>query len=352
MTNSAEPQAPVRRDLDELLSRGSGADVLGGRKGISSLALLEAVNNVVDVPAAVRALLEAVLSEPDANQIEIQCAAALTGIRPKHTGKGLRGNPGAKERRKIAEKIREGVSQEEALARVHEEEFHRGGAPELSDSRVKNYLDEYASAILAFARFGAASKDVAERYFDRLNLSMEERQAAIDALFSSAGSYDSASRYVTSRTGPTIALSAALAATRTACQAARRPIYTSDVLLALLTMPESRVGRCFDQVQDGLGEEIRASLASALLAAPAGTEYEEDWLEGDEVQAARRFALEDRKDHFDEIHLLLAILWGESKSVEWLARRLNTNMERLREVANEARHRKRKKTPSGFLPEA
>lgn len=112
-----------------------------------------------------------------------------------------------------------------------------------------------------------------------------------------------------------------LDAARDACKARRRRVYTFDVLLALLDMPSGRVRTCFEDAVSGLSRRVR----DELIAMPApGKQVHPfvpfDWFERDDVQLACEYAAADARPVISELHLLLAILDGQSATNRWLKR--------------------------------
>jgi hypothetical protein len=75
-------------------------------------------------------------------------------------------------------------------------------------------------------------------------------------------------------------------------------------------------------------------------------------MDGDEVQAAKRLALEDGRETFTEIHLLLGIIDGPSSTAQWLGLRLGVDgLKKLRASTMDARRGNRGHTPPALLPE-
>jgi hypothetical protein len=134
-------------------------------------------------------------------------------------------------------------------------------------------------------------------------------------------------------------LQPALNAARDACQAQHRAFYTSDVLLALLDLSGGRVTGCFDTVRPGLASSIREQLVATL---DDDRQHEQfvpfAWLERSDVQLAGQYAISDGRPVVSDMHLLLAILDGESATNRWLKRLLGEEHRQVRAVAERHRH--------------
>ena len=144
----------------------------------------------------------------------------------------------------------------------------------------------------------------------------------------------------------------ALDGARDACEGQNRVFYTSDLLVALFDLPSGRAAGCFDEVRGGLSANIRKQLAATL---DPGQQHEPyvpfDWEERPDVQLAARYAVADGRPFMSDLHVLLAILNGESETNRWLQRHLGKEHDRVREVAERRRRlpptRVKTPTPDG-----
>ncbi|MGV9366296.1 hypothetical protein [Amycolatopsis sp. NPDC003731] len=146
-------------------------------------------------------------------------------------------------------------------------------------------------------------------------------------------------------------LQQALDATRDACRTQGRAFYTSDLLVTLLDLPESRAAQCFDAVRFGLSGEIRDQLMQTLDSDKKHSPFVSfDWVERLDVQVAARHAMRDSQLVISEIHLLLAVLDGKAATNLWLQRHLGEEYEQVRAVA-ERRRRDRPDTINSPTPD-
>ena len=132
------------------------------------------------------------------------------------------------------------------------------------------------------------------------------------------------------------ALQSALSLQRGLCEAAGRPFFTPDLLLALLTMPGGRVARCFNQAEPGWASRVRSQLQSYASSRPACTSggfVAFDWVEREDVRKAQDAAWRAGAPMVTDVHLLLGVLETPSKTRQELQTRFSNRVERLREVA-------------------
>ena len=131
----------------------------------------------------------------------------------------------------------------------------------------------------------------------------------------------------------------ALDVARDVCEARGRALYTFDVLLALLDVPSGRARSCFDEVASGLSGNVR----QGLLAMPAPGKaihpfVRHKWSEFPWMQLASDYALQDEQLIVSDMHLLLAILDGQSETNRWLKRCFPQEHGLVRTVAERKRH--------------
>ena len=136
-------------------------------------------------------------------------------------------------------------------------------------------------------------------------------------------------------------LKVAIESARKHCKARNRMVYTPDLLLALLEMPNRRVAECFDQVDPGMAQRTREHLYGNLARTPV-EDFKEfrpfSWLKFLEVRRAWKLALEEGPDtEVNEIHLLLGILHEHSVTNERLVEFLGARHGRLSEEAETRR---------------
>jgi hypothetical protein len=144
------------------------------------------------------------------------------------------------------------------------------------------------------------------------------------------------------------ALLVALNHQRSLCEAARRPFFTPDLLLALL-MPGGRVAQCFDQVEPGWSGQVRSQLQSYTSALASGTLdgfRPFDWPERRDVRKAQRRAGRSRSPAVGDVHMLLGVLDTRSKTRQQLKVRFGDRVGPLRQAAL----RVARKAPVGPTP--
>jgi hypothetical protein len=126
---------------------------------------------------------------------------------------------------------------------------------------------------------------------------------------------------------------------RDTCEAQHRALYTSDLVVTLLTLRGGRVARCFDEVQSGLSSTIRDQLAATLDPARHHEPFVPfAWLERADVQLAGQYAIADGKPIVTDLHLLLAILDGDSATNRWLQRLPEEKHQKIRAAVERHRH--------------
>ena len=117
-----------------------------------------------------------------------------------------------------------------------------------------------------------------------------------------------------------------------------RRFLTTDVLLAVLDLPDSAVEKCFDRFSPGLADQVQLRLRNALETATNSPDYPK-WQPFNfdlrpEVLRARELAAEGRDPEVTELHLLLGILDNErSRTQQELAALLSPEgLNRLRSI--------------------
>src|SRR5207342_3839329 len=155
----------------------------------------------------------------------VQVGAALTGIAPRHDGKGVRGDKGAGARDKEGAEI---LGEHPRTTREHRAEYYRA----------------YARATVTYERRANRDAETMASFLTACGLDNEriaQREPA-------EASRNVSSFGATSLLAHIIPLSAvlriALDAARDSCMAKGRAFYTSDLLIALLGMPGRRVEQC------------------------------------------------------------------------------------------------------------
>jgi hypothetical protein len=340
--SQAADRAGLIADFARLASRGSGDDVLDTCATLMSLPpVARAVDKDVLGSVAARTLLDLVARRAS-NSRNVRAAAALTGIDPSDTSRGVRGD--GSERQESASVI---LYVSERTVRKHR---HR-------------YFEEYAAAVLAFLGDVAQDDQLLEAYLLRCGVSIQpsaddeqtDRLAGIltpvppvQAIQPSLPNHlspmvatpaDDSIRVRLARTIPISGLvGQALEAARTSCEARRRAFYTSDLVLALLDMPNSRAAECFEETQAGLAQQVRNWLSPSHSAVSQAHPFQPfEWTERPDVQLAQDLALMDGAAAVTEVYLLLGVLGSQSSTRERLAALLVPSSDRLLAVANTKR---------------
>jgi hypothetical protein len=314
---SADEQfTQVVADLAELYKGGSGASVVVGCRAITALSPVRAaIDGGARETVAARLFLEFVAQRAEAaKDLDTLVGAALAGITPRSTGRGVRGQPGKGERAANA-----GLTAD-------------GRAAKTITRRSDDYFRAYAASVIAVAQQCARDPDLLSEFL-RLCLVSEQDVARltrqpVEIRESGNNTTAAVSLQSLARAVPLAgALSAALEASRASCAAQGRAFYTLDLLLVLVDLPGGRVASCLDQARAGASSEVREWL-HRTLAELAGLNTHPfqrfEWVERPEVRQAQDLALEDGTGIVTEVHLFMGALGGDSSSVESLARLLGS----------------------------
>jgi len=132
--------------------------------------------------------------------------------------------------------------------------------------------------------------------------------------------------------GPDGQVRDALRAAYEACRDRDRTLYTPDVLLALLHLPDKSVTACFEAVRPGLASRTAASLRR-FQDKPVGAFYPFDWVERAEMRQAQMYAFAHGAPTINGPLLLLEILDTPANTRDALATRLGESFEVLRHAA-------------------
>jgi hypothetical protein len=285
---------------------------------------------------------------------EVAAAGALTGIEPRNlAGRGARGHPGRGVRKRAA--------YEKFLA--NKPKSTPGRKPQTSaESKFRNLSEAtkydgksekdaayraYAIAILEYVGplrdgaldsfYTACRKD----YGSVLGLDADTEAEGDAASFSRDSATLSALETATLLRVPlTARVQFALDAVRLACSANGRAVYTSDVLLALLEMSGGRVGNCFNEISTGLARRVHDWLVQEFGHITPGTGHPFQafvWPERPEIRRAQSLALED-EGVVTDMHLLVAIMEGDSTTKKSLRELLGPDFHRLLIIARRSSH--------------
>lgn len=126
----------------------------------------------------------------------------------------------------------------------------------------------------------------------------------------------------------------ALDAARATCHAANRRFLTPDLLLAILELPGSAAYSCFENVSPGLGAWARTQLHRYLGETQSGPFVAFDWEERRDVLRAREIAMQSGAPAVADVHLLAAVLDGESGTARQLATLLCSDFQVLHQHAH------------------
>lgn len=144
----------------------------------------------------------------------------------------------------------------------------------------------------------------------------------------------------------------ALEATRSSCQERNRAVYTPDLLLTLLDLSGGRIMACLDTVRPGLASRLqtRLSQAAAKLNQEALDPFSPfDLEEYPEVVLAQKLARQSGAPRVTDLHLLMAILDGDSRTKQDLARLLGRDFAILRDAAYEMSLKRYVRTPVSLV---
>lgn len=339
--SQAEIRAGLIADLARLARDGSGSPVL---EACTTLLSLRPVSLAVEAGAlaavAARNLLDTVAQRAVTTQTYLRAAAALTGVDPPDTNRGVKGEPRLQRLEQAGNIL--GVG-----ARVM-----RG------EQKQQRCYQEYAEAVLGFVRAAGQDQTVMESYLlqcgitDDVAALLVGRVAAPALTAGEPRSDKSQQPELASDSEPArsahfarlIPLSGlvrqAMDAARTSCKARNRAFYTPDLLLALLDMPRSRTADCFEEVQPGLARRVQDWLSHSLSdmnPAQAHPFQPFEWTERADVQVAQDLAALDGSAVVSEVYLLLGVLGSESGTRERLVELLGLGYDRLAEVAGARR---------------
>jgi len=159
-------------DFQQLYADGSSDDTLAACSTLMALApVQQAIATGIEPARAVLALLKMVADEPDAS-VQVRAGAAVTGIDPRHVGRGVRNDPGPIERRDNARKIDPSAQKVE------------------DDTLRKTYSDWYfpplARAVLGFLTELDMSDELMAEYLTRCKPSNKVRGNRPESVPSSA----------------------------------------------------------------------------------------------------------------------------------------------------------------------
>jgi hypothetical protein len=144
----------------------------------------------------------------------------------------------------------------------------------------------------------------------------------------------------------------ALEATRSSCQEHGRAVYTPDLLLALLDLSGGRVMACLDTVRPGLARSLQTLLNRfvAKLNREAIDPFSpSDLEEYSAVVLAQKLARQSGAPAVTDLHLLMAILDGDSRTKEDLAKLLGRDFAILRDAAYEMSLKRYVRTPISLV---
>jgi hypothetical protein len=334
--SQADTKAGLVQDLSELARRGSGDQVLNACATLLSLRpVVLAIQGGAVADVAVRTLLEMAASRASDSQRFVRAAAALTGIDPPDIGRGVRSDPGPGQRQQRAGAILGGL-----------------GERAVRDNQQR-YFMEYAGVVLRFVRVASQDHRLMQTFLVQCGVVAADaaRLSGVSALTTPPSRPDHQSLTddgsLHARLARSIPLSGAvrqvLDAAYTSCEARSRAFYTSDLLLALLEIPNGRTAACFEVAETGLSQRVRERLSQDLNALSAGQAdpfQPFEWTERPDVQLAQDLALADRSAVVTEVYLLLGVLGSEDSTRGRLAEFLGSDdYDRLYAIANARRLR-------------
>lgn len=125
----------------------------------------------------------------------------------------------------------------------------------------------------------------------------------------------------------------ALLAAARGCEAADRRLYTPDVLLALLHLPDGSVATCFNMAAAGLAPKIVGALTRYLAANVTQGFLPIEWAERPEIRQAQTYAWSHGLPAVTGPSLLLGVLDTPSTTREGLAKQLGPLFDVIRDIA-------------------
>lgn len=342
--SQAEDQVGLIQDLAQLARRGSGDKVLAACATLTRLKPVAlAVTGGALGSVAARVLLRKVATEAGDGQVFVRAAAALTGIDPPDTGRGVRGDEGPLPRQRTAGEILEG---------------RRARTMRQAHQRQRCY-EEYASAVLDFVRVASRDRHLMEAFLIECGLDEDDAgrlarpQVPVSATAAprqrsdtvppiAAGDTDRSHAWRARFLPLAGAVREALDAARASCAAKNRAFYTPDLLLALLDMPNSQILSCIEEIEAGLGHRLRIvlvrSTSTTVLTVRRPDPFQPfEWVERQDIRDAQDLAAAADSPVVTDIHLLLAVLNGKSTTRTHLATLLGSNFARLRAAADARR---------------
>jgi hypothetical protein len=339
--SQAQDQAGLIEDLARLARKGSGDHVLEACTTLMSLRPVSlAVQGGALASLAGRTLLELVARDVKSS-LHVRAAAALTGVDPPDTGRGVRSDSGPGPRQEEAGRILGGLSARTMRQAQHAQRCYR----------------EYANAILGFVRAASHDHQLLDSYLAQCGVNDDVGATTNPPEVASTHTPSRSSRSGRSSSGTAddgsgsharlarlVSLSGvvreALDAARTSCAARGRPFYTPDLLIALLDIPNSRTAQCLEEVQPGLAQRVREWLDKSLRAVSEGREslfHSFEWNERPDVQLAQDLAFSDGMAVVTEVYMLLGVLGSESNTRSRLAVFLGPVYDHLCVAANARR---------------
>lgn len=285
---------------------------------------------------AIRVLLETVAS--DDQERDVRAGAALAGIAPPHTGKGVRLEPGAGERDSNAGSI---------LGRVGKTAYTH---------RLK-YFRAYARAVMTYAQHAGRYPDVLAAYLKAVGLDEPTISRVIKRSQTPTSNLDHLGATARLAPAPTIPYSSplikALEAARVACETADNKLFTPHLLFALLEMPQSKAARCFNLVQPGLAQRLRLGLRAYIASAIVNEQFPAfepfDWADRADFKRAQEVAASLGALTLTDLHLLLGMLESESSTRQQLAD-LGADLDLVTQLANDLLGDTRQSLTPGSIP--
>jgi hypothetical protein len=299
---------------------------------------LAATAGVLPADVARRLLEQVARLATGKHETSVRVGAALTGIDPPVLGRGLRGDPGPGDRHDNAATV---------LGRYGED-----GAKRLR-GELGPYYHAFAEAVVVYVRGLRHSPENLEPFLAACQLRPDQVEELLGLEFptpnGSAASQQAASRgtaamdrsrRVHDRSVPMAgALRSVLDVARDSCASKGRAFYTPDLMLALIDLPGGRTVVCLEVARPGASKEVRAWLYETIAALSDGADPFRpfEWIERPEVRRAQELASADGTGIVTDLHLLLAVLEGESSTSRGLAQVLGAHYDRLRSKTDQAR---------------
>jgi molybdopterin/thiamine biosynthesis adenylyltransferase len=154
LMSEEEDKAGLIKDFARLRQNGSSDATLAGCTTLLSLTPVNlAKQSGILASAAARTLLRTVAERAtEKHERHVRAAAAMTGIKPPNTGRGVRGEPGP-------------------LSRDQKAGEEDGGiGPRAASNRRDVYYEAYAAAVLALVRAAKRDKEIMADYLDRCDI--------------------------------------------------------------------------------------------------------------------------------------------------------------------------------------